>query len=1661
MAEQRDLDQQMFNQGANSDISPELIKTKEGIYVDSLNMRKSSTTGNALAREKIGGEIIVYDTYIYPSTPPATPLTKSLFIAGNSYVNLNFATVKGYLIAVWAKSGSPSLITINNMIVCEASTLGFTYNHPIQNDINESCVDGEIFYTDFNTTPYIFNIQDLLDNYNANLDTYFASFNPNLYVVNLTRQNDQPVFVKLENVGSSNGLDFGYYAYAYRYVDVTGNKTPIGTFSPLIPVIYNYNDNYLSNGGFTNYPTHLTRGADNSYNQNTKKYGIKLRYRVTNIGNYDHVEFIRIRWIGSPSISPTPSAEMTTIGISLTPGETSVYDFIDQTLNGLPGVVWEAMPPTEETQVLMAIECAKGIRYYDNRLVLMNIKYASKNLSTLNIQVPTVNAENQFPYIHNMGVLGHANPKNTTYYKGYKGGEKYGFGILAKDYNGERTFVLPITDALTGDDLFQFPNNREALSLNSKNVSAIDGKGVVYTATIHSYNNDINETKFTNEIINLRGGVTMPNKPLYFPKAKGSLHTTISIFKDDTFNPIHPTYQDDTNIQGHSESVTSMNFKACNSSDESLSDSEWAYGNYIFAPEIYAKGLAITAVTGLPNWVKSFSIVRTKPIGRVLTQGIGMYSFIDKMHGHKNLNKICFYSQDIDELNINILNATKLQFVSPLGFNSEVYSAFITVGMDMISYARLGYNASSIGNEPTNIGLTKSNGSTNYYTEFGAWRNSDALASNKFYDGTQIDGNKIFNIDSVVQRTEGRFAFYEITLAASTGNIYNYSNAPPLSANANDVTVQQFHEPFYLVNIINNGASMAQNNMTEYIETGHHQKIESIIGSGTNLPQKLQLCDERYEDCIPCKYSDNRTIITSFLFVRDKPTNSEQRWLNIKYLPTVLKNTIISDLNTNGVYVLPHLSIYPNPFNSQQDINVYGVYTSEWSDATDPLSDPDGRDAKIVFDYINNSTGTALSPQYCIPDAGTYVIIKYDIRFPLKVFGGDTIISEDTTCFVDGKNDRHGTDFVDHQNISTPFPYNGIAFDSGYKRIAKAQHASGNSGAEGGSSTFLDRHQYPIVYLRQLAVNFFHESKIPMPYEFNNPPVWDYVRNKNFPRIQYVMRPCEWTGNATSVGNFGNNGGSINEDYNNVNTNYPFEYSAGNGNSVNNWGYGGFMCNNFVGSGGAINNSDYRQSNNYLPATSRPIVGWHEVVDYCTRTIWSERRNIAQQNIPNLKTFLVASTYDIEDANGEIKMAWSAESSQGNNLYALCDSGIAILMTNKQFTSDPMGNGALTLTTPAFLNPLLSGGAHRWLSNKVGLTDEFWRTAAQYDKVLFFADRDSCFTLLDNKINDIGRLGYRKRLYYDGLQKILPSYESNVCAVFDRHHNEYWLCIGTSFVPENVSLLKINQGGTYYAYIRLGKNLTSPVNYQVNNGSWVNIADINPLVHMVFLQNTDFAVGEQVTITNSSGYDLDVFSTSFIPDYYILNSTNTQTYEFDGTHWILATKSNFNETFVACVDGDNISWNGTYSYNFEKLVCLDNIVYGIRQGVIYVLNSGTTINGSTVRSELISVDNHAQIYDKEFIAIAVNSNNIPTRIDFGRNVNTPIECSLYAGMSTPPNTYYLKNYGKWTNQIARMIAGNNDRLQSRYMVFNIIHEADESFVVVDTVVKSKIIKLQI
>jgi hypothetical protein len=251
------------------------------------------------------------------------------------------------------------------------------------------------------------------------------------------------------------------------------------------------------------------------------------------------------------------------------------------------------------------------------------------------------------------------------------------------------------------------------------------------------------------------------------------------------------------------------------------------------------------------------------------------------------------------------------------------------------------------------------------------------------------------------------------------------------------------------------------------------------------------------------------------------------------------------------------------------------------------------------------------------------------------------------------------------------------------------------------------------------------------------------------------MRPNEWDSSDTSK-SFVSGGGSISNTYK---TDYPREYDI--------WDRGGFRYRQTA-------NKDYSQFNNYDTQFAKPLVGFTETTKFCSRIVCSLKRNISEQNDPNLKTFLSMNVFDISDNMGSIKYLYDNNSEKGNNLFAITERGICLLITDKRIVSQIDGGELFAL--PA--DKLVTG--EHWLNKNTGSNNEFWRGMAEYNNTLFIPNSESVYMLRGMELIDIGR--NNKGGYYSKLKPILTGvgagFSTKMSGAYDILNEEYWLSIG-------------------------------------------------------------------------------------------------------------------------------------------------------------------------------------------------------------------------------------------------------------------------------------------
>ena len=925
-------DSRKYTKGANFDVDKEFLTLGEGQYIDSRNMRNLSMDGTNGAMKKIGGEELLYPNI------NNNCIDGDLSPMAASYICIGATVVNGNIVEFWADTDEtdPSYIRINGQIVLLSDDFPITYDHPLQMDTNESCIGGEVYITDFNVEPMIFNVEDLMSNSGMLPDTdctekYFAEFNLSLYTLSLNRALNHPVFVKLDagtggytDILAGSGLPVGYVTYSFRYATDAGDRTSWSAPTNLIPVV-----SRLTNGSEPNFP-HLQTHSKPADISVPSVYGAHIKLRVDNIADYDFIELRRDFWYSENPIGNPPVVEIIA-KIDVTAGELSVRDILDQGKEAE-----EVVSGDELVEVIAAIRRAKAIRYFNQTLYLMNVEYESRDVAET---LTYTNGNEMYPCIENMGVRGHGEPHNAARYKSLMRGEEFGWGILLWDSQGGYSFV----DKIPNFGSYQMPNRRDITSGFTEDVSYL---GTPRAANVNGSVSQTHEVFDLEEatrkedycsyknIYQDRGGAsagtTKPTAPTLFSQGIDTMSILYGcptaadegledpagfVDADNLFwRPFTPTSQSDIDND-------CLDYVVNNLVENSGAPVE--YSPLGFSPRYFSMGMALDSVGGFPEWAKAFSVVRTVRADRVQAQGLGFYS-MNKADGAGNPNtskelfEFWLYLPDADDnhgINNNLLEAIQsdpagygIQLVSPLGFFTEVYSfdddAARDKAADLVTWCRFyrdqaGASAQINPNENPNMGIL--DGVTgDRFVAYGKWRSSVDFGQ-QHPVGT--NGNFVYDIDSVVEETSNRAKYLKLTTVQRIYNEGNWGNA----SNGDEPDVQDWHEPVYMVNIIKKNAVVPDNNTTQYKYTGNYVKLESLVGvSGFSDSENFELVDERWEDCIQQINGTTSTTFNNywrFCWIEDQAGN-KRRWWNINEASPAQITAALNDLQTFGVHTV-------------------------------------------------------------------------------------------------------------------------------------------------------------------------------------------------------------------------------------------------------------------------------------------------------------------------------------------------------------------------------------------------------------------------------------------------------------------------------------------------------------------------------------------------------------------------------------------------------------------------------------------------------------------------------------------------------------------------------------------------------------------------------------
>ena len=186
----------------------------DGEYLDGKNGRVTSIRGNNMSFEKIRGEEELH-------TDGAAGLWECI----------GSISVKDQLFEIWADAtGAPGvpvdpIIKVDGVTVANSPGLPFVFTKPVQMDKNDNCLGGEVFITDNNTPPIIFDVKDMVDSVAADPTKYFADFNIDLYTINLDAPLDIPIFKELVSVGG--GASVGGKAVGSSSAGSSGERVGI------------------------------------------------------------------------------------------------------------------------------------------------------------------------------------------------------------------------------------------------------------------------------------------------------------------------------------------------------------------------------------------------------------------------------------------------------------------------------------------------------------------------------------------------------------------------------------------------------------------------------------------------------------------------------------------------------------------------------------------------------------------------------------------------------------------------------------------------------------------------------------------------------------------------------------------------------------------------------------------------------------------------------------------------------------------------------------------------------------------------------------------------------------------------------------------------------------------------------------------------------------------------------------------------------------------------------------------------------------------------------------------------------------------------------------------------------------------------------------------
>ena len=196
----------------------------------------------------------------------------------------------------------------------------------------------------------------------------------------------------------------------------------------------------------------------------------------------------------------------------------------------------------------------------------------------------------------------------------------------------------------------------------------------------------------------------------------------------------------------------------------------------------------------------------------------------------------------MDRYTTDTMQRYPIQTLQTLPYSLDEPSGVLRDSMvDMISYARVLEDHGQINPGESGVGIGD-------YVSYNKYRNSDT-AGGDIFNGADGGNIEIPLTDFEVITDNDRGVFYKLTVSPSNAIYITDTVVGGFNNQFNDQDLKDWTEPFYMVNIVQDGKTIVDQNIDGYGSTGHYQKVESIIGLSNGDPnQSFILVDERWQD---------------------------------------------------------------------------------------------------------------------------------------------------------------------------------------------------------------------------------------------------------------------------------------------------------------------------------------------------------------------------------------------------------------------------------------------------------------------------------------------------------------------------------------------------------------------------------------------------------------------------------------------------------------------------------------------------------------------------------------------------------------------------------------------------------------------------------------------